>query len=546
MSLAILILFFFRKLCIFELYLTQTFIMTTVLKLNQIFIGSVDAKHELLTETIEEKNQFLTSFLTPDNFNIEDYTKKNKYFVTGLKGTGKTAFLRYLSLKMENKNSQTHFILFKTDFKEEDRKELHKTGKSTIADIDKDSSDDDDYTNTWLWFLYKQILYKIENTKVRIVAEDENFQKFKTCLTSFEEKVDDGSIKKVFPKLKNGSFEIKLGFKNTYGKGHVDFEWVDKEQKIVKFSSLVSITKELFKKLKKSNFPEDTLTFFVDELELSFGKSKQYNRDVRLIRDLIIAIYEINLTAKKNGISLKIIGALRSEVLSVAAATGKEINKIVTDFGMPINWHQSGGDIKKHPLLKIIYRRIITSETTNGLTEDHEYEAIWSKYFPAHIQGKPPHDYILHATWYRPRDIIRLLSLGQKMFPNELGFTQQLFDGIKKEYSADCWAEHAEELKAKFTSTQIDGIRLMLTGIKSPFTFNQVNEYAEHRKELYNEVDDLLKNHKMASILNILFQIGIIGNAYPKFRFAFRGDQDLLIDKSIKIHDALYNFLAIE
>ena len=520
--------------------------MTDILKLNQIFIGSVDAKHELLTETPEEKNQFLNSFLIPDNFNIEDYTKRNRYFVTGLKGTGKTAFLRYLSLKIEGKNSHTHFVLFKTDFKEEDRKELHKTGKSTIADTDKDASDDDDYTNTWLWFLYKQILHKIESKHIRILSEDENFQKFRTCLTSFEEKVDEGVVKKVFPKLKNGTFEFKLGTENNYGKGTVDFEWIDKEQKIVKFSSLITKTNELFKKLKKSNFPEDSLTFFVDELELSFGKSKQYNRDIRLIRDLIIAIYEINLTAKKNGINLKIIGALRSEVLSVAAAAGKEINKVVSDFGMPINWHQSGGDTRKHPLLKIIYRRIITSETIKGLTDDHDFDSIWSKYFPPHIQGKPPHDYILHSTWYRPRDIIRLLSLGQKLFPNELGFTQQVFDAIKKEYSADCWIEHAEELKTKFTSIQIDGIRLLLTGMKSPFTFLEISEYSERRKEMYNEVEELLKVNKMASILNTLFQIGIIGNAFPKFRFAFRGDQDLLIDKSIKVHDALHNFLAIE
>lgn len=519
---------------------------TTSLKLNQIFIGSVDAKHELITDTPEERTRFINSFLVPDNFSLDNYMNKNKYLITGLKGTGKTALLRFISLKIESTYTHTHFILFKTDFQEEDKKELHKTGKSTIADIDKDTSDEDDYTNTWIWFLYKQILHKIEDKNIRVISENDDYKKFKYCLNSFEEDPSDGVVKKVFPKLKNGTFKFKLGTEHNFGEGSIDFEWVDSNKTMIKFSSLVSKTNYLFSKLVKSNFDSDSLVIFIDELELSYGKSKQYNRDIKLIRDLIAAIYYINTITLKSGIKIRFIAAIRSEVLSVAASAGKEINKIVSDFGTPINWHQSSGDLKKHPLLKIIYKRIVASENENGLIQDHDYDEIWNRYFPHQIQGKFAYDYILKSTWYRPRDIIRLLSIGQKFFPNETSFSHQVFDAIRKEYSADCWGEQSEELKSKFTSLQIDGIRLLLTGVKSPFTFLEMQDYAIAKRELYSEVDDLLKNHKMASIFNILFQIGVLGNSYPKYRFAFRGDQDLLIDKEIKIHDALYNYLSIE
>ncbi|MBX2906631.1 MAG: hypothetical protein KF744_11370 [Taibaiella sp.] len=519
--------------------------MPESLKLKQIFVGNVDAKHELVGETIEEKNNFLSSFLMPDNFTAEDYLLRNKYFVTGLKGTGKTALLRYLSLKLEQPNSYTSFVLFKTDFSEEDRKELHKTGKSTIADTEKDVTDEDDYTNTWLWFFYKHILDVVESKKIRVFSENEDFVNFKICLTSFQEKLDEGAIKRVFPKLKKGSFEFKLGSKENYGKGTVEFEWIDSEKKLVRFSALVTKTSHYFKRLVRSNFG-DCLTIFIDELELSYGKSKQFNRDIRLIRDLISAIYQINTVMAKSSIKIKLIAAIRSEVLSSTVSAGKEINKIVADFGTPINWHQSGGDIKSHPLFKILYKRILTSEIAHGLTEQQDYNSLWERYFPPQIQNRNAHDYILSLTWYRPRDIIRLLSIGQKFFPNENSFTHQVFDAIKKEYSSDCWIEQAEELKSKFSSVQIDGIRLILTGITSPFNFTEIKRIADEKKELYNEVDELLKTHKLASILNILFQIGIIGNSYPKYRFAFRGDQDLLIDKPMKVHDALYNYLAVE
>jgi hypothetical protein len=527
-----------------KIYLKEN--MVNQMTLHDLFIGSVDAKNELISETAEEKEKFKVSFLIPENIILDDFTKGKKFYATGLKGTGKTALLRYISLKIEEAGGQTEFVLFKSDFKEEDKKEIAKTGRGIVTDIEADATDEDDYTNVWLWFFHKQVLEKIESKNIRIFAENEDFINYKTCLTSFEELPEQGTVKRLFPKLKKGNFELKVGGTNNYGKANVEFDFADAEKKQVKFSSLVTKTHELFKKLKYSNFPGDNLTIFVDELELAYGKSKQFKRDSKLIRDLICATYEINTIAIKNRINLKIISAIRSEVLSSAASTGKEINKLVIDFGAIVNWHQSGGEAKNHPLFKIIYKRILTSEIKHGIKEGHDFDSIWNKYFPTHVQGKETFDFILHSTWFRPRDVIRLLSLGQKLYPNETKFSHQVFDAIKKEYSSQCWTEHAEELMSKFSAVQIDGIRLLLMGIKSPFTFNDINGEAEKKKDLYNEVNELLKSHKIASVLNILFQIGIIGNGHPKVRFAFRGDQDLLIDKPIKIHDALYNFLAVE
>ncbi len=517
-----------------------------LLTLHDLFIGSIDAKNELLIDSADEREKFLRSFLMPENLIIDDFQTKSKFFIIGLKGTGKTALLRYLALNTEKKGGCTSFILFKSDFKEEDKKEIAKAGKNTFADADSDITDEDDYTNVWLWFFHRQILEQIEKRNIRIFAENQDFRNYKACLTGFEELNEQGTVKKIFPKLKKGNFEVKIGTKENYGKANVDFEWVDADKKFVKFSSLVTKTHEIFKKLVKSNFPQDSLTILVDELELAFTKTKQYNRDLRLIRDLISAIYEINIICLRNEINFNILAAIRSEVLISAGSTGKEINKIVLDFGTVLNWHQSGGDIKTHPLFQIIYKRILISELKHSIAGDQSFDAIWNRYFPTQIQGRMSQDYILHSTWYRPRDIIRMLSLGQKLYPNENSFTHQVFDAIKKEYSSQCWVEHAEELRAKFNGVQIDGIRLLLMGMKSPFTINDVMLEAEKKRELYNEVEELLRVHKLASILNVLFQVGIIGNAHPKVRFAFRGDQDLLLDKPIKVHDALYNYLAIE
>ncbi|OAV66456.1 hypothetical protein Barb6_02594 [Bacteroidales bacterium Barb6] len=65
----------------------------------------------------------------------------------------------------------------------------------------------------------------------------------------------------------------------------------------MKFSSIVRQANELFKKLKAT---KSEYYIFIDELELSWGKEKQYNKDIRLIRDLLIAINNLNNLCRKN------------------------------------------------------------------------------------------------------------------------------------------------------------------------------------------------------------------------------------------------------
>lgn len=66
------------------------------LKLKDIFIGKTDAKNEFIENSASEKEVFLRSFLKPDNLVEDDFLQGKRYYITGLKGTGKTALMRYL------------------------------------------------------------------------------------------------------------------------------------------------------------------------------------------------------------------------------------------------------------------------------------------------------------------------------------------------------------------------------------------------------------------------------------------------------------------
>ncbi|EAW1951339.1 hypothetical protein EGV77_25145, partial [Salmonella enterica subsp. enterica] len=120
------------------------------MKLSQIYLGTTDAKNELLTNSPEERLRFKKLYVVPPALIIDKYINHSKYFITGLKGTGKTALLRYISIVLdEQKNTTSKFILFKSEVSEDTKKDFSKA--SRIEEVIENSSDfeGNDFENVW-------------------------------------------------------------------------------------------------------------------------------------------------------------------------------------------------------------------------------------------------------------------------------------------------------------------------------------------------------------------------------------------------------------
>ncbi|WP_204281819.1 hypothetical protein, partial [Serratia marcescens] len=95
------------------------------MKISDVNFGSIDAKHEVDGRTPAEIKYFEDSYVLPPNINLDDYLNGKKYYISGLKGTGKTALLRFIQIKADKKNIKTSFILFKSEFDSYERESLH-------------------------------------------------------------------------------------------------------------------------------------------------------------------------------------------------------------------------------------------------------------------------------------------------------------------------------------------------------------------------------------------------------------------------------------
>jgi Cdc6-like AAA superfamily ATPase len=522
--------------------------METKLQLTDLYLGNIDAKHELLSNSADEKMRFSDSFFMPENIILEDYMDASKYFVTGLKGTGKTALLRYMAIKMEETlQAKTSFILFKSDIKEQERKDFSKAAGTVFANNNSTSNETENFNNefedVWMWFIHRHIVELANKKDCNPFYNDTNWKKYVACVTAPRLGDEESGIKKLIPKLKRGNVEVNAGLEGISGTLGLEFDWEDQEHTKVKFNSIVKQANNLFSKLIGN---EKKLYIFLDELELTLDNNKKYVRDKKIIRDLIIAIHEFNIICKKNNFQVFLIAAIRSEVLTAVESSGKEINKIISDFATPIIWHQSGGNISNHPILQIIVKRLKASEKFYDLNLNDSSEAIWRRYFPETIQNEKTEKYILHLTWYRPRDVIRLLNIAQNQYPKATNFSHQVFDGIKKSYSGESWTELSEELRAIYREEEIDGIKRLFYGINNPFYYNYLNRHVNTIKEMYTNVELLLSNHKLGEILSNAYRVGLIGNSGKKYRFAHRGDDEILLEKQMMLHRALWASLSIE
>lgn len=514
--------------------------MNNQLVLKNIYFGKVDAKNELLENTPEQRENFVKTFLLPEHFNIEAFQQGRKYFIYGLKGTGKTAFLRYLGIEFEDRrNSCVSFVLFKNEFGEDDKQDFSKAANVFLTQSQFENFEaEQDFEQVWKWFFFRHIVEYCDKHDVQLFEHEDNWYKFKKHVMALKIDQTKTGLSKYIPKIKKGEVELDI----SAGKVGLDFEFGDHPK--VKFSQIVKIVEKYFYDLVPVG---KKLYILIDELELTYQTTRAYGRDARLIRDLIIVTNKLNTICRAKHYPIFFISSVRSEVLTAIAATGKEINKIIEDFGMLISWHQAGGDIRSHPIIEIIIKRLHRAEERHG--KKLNSAEIWAKYFPELIQGKNPENYILNNTWYRPRDVVRLLGLAQDIFPNETSIGHKVFDGIRKQYSSKSWGESLEELRATYKQTELDALYRVLCGWKKNFIYedilSRINAMSKEDQDI-----EAIRKRGIPKLLHELYHTGIIGNRYDengktRFRFIFRGDEHLLIEKGMKIHNALGPHLSI-
>ena len=496
------------------------------LQLKDLYIGKVDGYNEYLEYGEDICNNL---FFEYPNLDIKKLLDGSIYYICGDKGTGKTMLLKHVEsvVLKEPYVHSSEFIRFKKDVDEDQRNQVKRAGVpqapfEEIIESEIPSDNSIDCVLAWQVYLIKVIINRLCKSEFGVFDRtDSKWSKLNNLLNAvYDDSNDSSFIKRILPKIKRGAIEINPKF----AKLNLELEWLDGNKKMVSFNSVGKRIVDLYSGLIGV---ENTIYVFIDELELSLKQTKKYERDITLIRDLIFAVQYLNEISKLKRFNVRIITAIRNEVYKNVKAKGLEINKTIHDFGTEITWIQKGGDIKNHPLLKMLEKRFQYSEELAGLPNSQD---VWKEYFLQTIGRAevPICNYILNQTWFRPRDIVRFFSIIQSLDGDKTYIDQATFDIVKQKYSEESWAEFEEVLTVKYSDEEVEGIKQSLTGLSLPFASSDFIAQIDGKADTFEEVEKLKNsNKKPTQILRDLYDMGVLGNYGSLPRFSFKGDKDI-------------------
>lgn len=500
---------------------------------KDIIFGRTDASNEL----IEVGNDYyLSSFLEYEKYRINDFLDKKKYFILGRKGTGKTALLKYMECKFKEDAANLVIpIRFKSDFDEVDRSNVKRTNVESEV-INNNGEKLKSYVTSWQVYLIYQIFKKYLSKDAEYSVFNYN-KECKLIWNLLKIIYGENGGHTIVPKLSKGRVEVSAGTSGIDASIAAEIELNNGKVNYLRTEKRIIDTYNML------SFDRTPVFVLVDELELSVKTEKLRNTDIELVRDLVIAVDRMNRISKDRSYNINFYASIRNDVVDSVLSSGYEINKCIEDYGVNIEWYQRGGNYADSPLLELLEKKIKASEIANG---EIASESIWEKYFEKKIQGIEIHKFLLSYSWYRPRDIVRMMNFLQEFCKADAEkINQEVFDRAIQEYSNRMWNEVSEEISLKYSPNDIKAIKKILTGIRVPFDYNTITNRIKTFAEHHDYVKEFSNKYKIPDVLEMLFSWGIIGNSGSRMVFNFLGYKEMDITKPMIIHTPLRNFFEV-
>ena len=514
------------------------------LTIKDIYAGKPDAKDEIDFEGLEE---FIKTYVVAEHFNIESLISGTNCFITGFKGTGKTALLFYLDNRFKEIDESTcsSFIFFKEEFTDTKRSELESIAKRILSSISVEKNalvDNQEFEYIWRWLLFKRIVSDNEEYNRGLFIDDENWEEFESIIGKV--KSPNNRRKFIIPqKIKMAVSYVEPSTQSVITpEVEVDLQNTS-DVNYLKFMAVIDEAERLLMNVTRTDIP---YYIFVDELEAYYGNISVFKRDLCLIRDLIFTVKRFNSNFSTiNMKCTKIICSVRSEILTAVSrfVVTKELNKVTAGFAVPLMWNYSNTSSYIHPIIQILLKRIAVCEGEGSVNPD--YKKVYERWLPENIHGIEPANYILNNSWCKPRDIVRLITTVQNsIYNNSKAFTQSVFDSIVKTYSEDSLTEIKEELRALYDTDQIDMIISCFMGYKTTFSVSQLKQ----RIKTYFK-GSILETH-FAQVIDDLYRLGFLGNFLPvskTYRWQHKGDGRVILseDWRLVVHYALHGALSL-
>ena len=431
------------------------------MKIKDYKFGYADAQKEL----DREPEIFEQAFYDPHDY-LKELIDGYKYLIVGRKGTGKSAYSSKLQKISKEKTDLVVKQIKLNDFQFTTFKKCN---------IDSDTVGNNKYNLPWKIILLTNIC-KIfyDDFEIKEVKEFNEVIDILKEMNLFLDISFNNKIKSV-KKLKVG---LDLGIIDASIEAQVGDKPIDY---IERLSIMVKLLGDTLSNLELNN---RRLIFILDGLDDLLRIKEEQSV---ILSSLIRSIDEINELFVQREHLTKIILLIREDMLNKLVDT--DLNKIIRDSAILINWTITPTDLKKLVDLRFIY------------SGSKRKEECWLDILPNNIKNKNSWDYLIQNTLLKPRDLLQFFSALQDLFPEKEKINDSEFIKAIKTYSTNYFIE---EMKNELAGFIEDKYIKLLTPV-----FSRIGNVEFSESKFFNEFEKIINEEKfnLTDARNILFNL---------------------------------------
>lgn len=467
--------------------------------LKNIDFGKNDGKNE------SEQDNFSNLFYKDEKYYAK-LINDNHYIITGQKGTGKTILARYFAQNKCMRKNTVVKNLTATDFL-----------KGKFLSFSRNHINDEELLIFWRYVYLREIaiviITYIDKLPFYHVVRKNRIKRLKELLEKIQlivETAEDSSERSRSNKLgiKTNLLKPKKNSTGDFsGEASKKYSYVQHFKKKEYFELIESLEQEI-----KANINKNEEYYLVYDDMDQLEEQMERREFIRLLQTMLYSADEFNGMFRNNGIKLRVIHVVRSDILDELTESSHNLIKTVSDYGMKIDWYSPKHSSPiNNPLLKMVIHKIRSSVPHyKKMSNEKIYDLVFD-------QDASVLDFLLENSFGRPREIVQYLNILKDEYPNE--------EKILVTNLAQCLPIYSEWLYMSMLSeininTEVEEIKKVLELIKQrgycKFKYKKLESFLEANSTI--EIKDLL------GTLKIMFKIGIVGtlNKNGTIEFSYR------------------------
>lgn len=453
-------------------------------------------------------------FSFPDFESVKDGSYR---YVIGRKGSGKTAIIERIRLEKEDDPLSFYSSLSLRSFPVQEFRHLK----------DKNYRDKSQFVSAWLLLLYVEL--------AKLIVQDNGAE-------------PRDAVSEIAGFLQINGFSGNIGFtdtvstlRKTENKLKISAKWIEGEslsgahvqsQATVHYQQVVDILCEKITSIESSS----EYWIFMDELDEGHRAGDEGLR--LLLLALLRAVEDSAISLKNVNFKYRPLLVLRSDIFD--RLEDNDLNKL-DDYILRLKWRAMDDD-NVFSLRKVVDARIKASIPDIGEDAWQEIAVDDDDQLPGSVASL--WSYLANRTYERPRDIIKFLKLCKR----KAGKGLLTFDSVKAaeiDYSDWLYKEIRDEINSYLPCWR-ESLQCITRAGTGRINISDYQALLEKDIEVKKWLDENGKT--FATITEILFDFGVIGNIDRKARWLFKyKDQDLAWnpDMDLIVHWGLHKKLRL-